>query len=149
MNIPCLSLWQPWASVIFAIDPETKTPAKIDETRGWPTHVRGLIAIHASKHPVGADDQRYYGRTIHRLGLQFASMPFGKIIGTVELVNCRPTVDVVPHRSDAQLFWGNYEEIEDGKRRYAFELRNPVLLPEPIPFVGRQGFFNVELSDAH
>ena len=40
--IPCLSLWQPWASLI-AIG------AKHIETRHWKTDYRGPIAIHAAK----------------------------------------------------------------------------------------------------
>jgi len=45
-----LSLWQPWAEMIFRTD-DDGVALKPDETRSWPTHVRGRIAIHAAKKP--------------------------------------------------------------------------------------------------
>lgn len=44
-----LSLWQPWASLIAH-------GAKTIETRGWATHYRGPLAIHAAKTTKGIDE---------------------------------------------------------------------------------------------
>jgi hypothetical protein len=46
-----ISLWQPWASLLF-----TTPRAKLHETRHWPTSYRGLLYIHAAKRPMRARD---------------------------------------------------------------------------------------------
>jgi activating signal cointegrator 1 len=144
MNLPCLSLWQPWASVIFLLD-ERGMQLKKDETRHWETNVRGRIAIHAAKSLEGRKDftdeelpepLSWYDNCIMRR----KQMPLGCILGTVEIIACHKTETIRARRSEEQLRWGNYA---DG--RYAFELKNPELLAIPIPYVGRQGFFRVEL----
>lgn len=46
-SLPCISLWQPWASALAI-------RSKRNETRSWATSYRGPIAIHAAKRaPVG------------------------------------------------------------------------------------------------
>ena len=136
MKISCLSLWQPWASVIFQLD-HVGNQLKIDETRHWPCRIRGRVAIHAAKTLKGK--QNVPDDWLMPLGLRYDTMPYGCILGTVEIVTCWKTEMVAKHRSEAQLRWGNY-----APGRFAFELANPVLLPEPIPYRGLQGFFNVE-----
>jgi hypothetical protein len=144
----CLSLWQPWASSIFCFDCEG-VQIKKDETRHWPTNVRGRIAIHAAKSTKGREmmpEEDLHASLSWRdntvLGL--APMPLGCILGTVEIVACHRTQDIAPRRSEAQLLWGDYRQFgENGKQRYAFELANPVALREPIPYRGEQGFFSV------
>lgn len=138
----CLSLWQPWASVIFETDHEGK-PVKPDETRGWVTNVRGRIAIHAAK-TLDKKFRAMYEPTLTVLGLRWNSLPLGCIVGTVDLVDCVRACKVIPAREDWQLFWGDYRHFGDqGEPRYAFVFRDPIKLPEPVPCVGRQGFFNV------
>jgi hypothetical protein len=136
MTIPCLSIWQPWASVIFEIDANGRR-VKTDETRSWSTHIRGRIAIHASKTMEGVKD---FDQDDFPPRLRMGNMPFGAIIGTAWLKECWRTEEIVGHRSKLQLSWGDYS-----RGRYAFELVNTTLLPQPIPYRGQQGFFNVEL----
>jgi hypothetical protein len=63
-------------------------------------------------------------------------MPFGCLIGTVEIVDCVKTETVKRHHW--QQVWGNYDA-----GRYAFVLAKPLLFETPIPYTGRQGFFNI------
>lgn len=141
----CLSLWQPWASVIFETD-HAGVSVKADETRGWSTNVRGTIAVHAAKHKLKPIHQATYEMVMRSLGMVWSELPFGCIVGTVEIVNCRPAEEVARERKDWQRFWGDYRAVgDDGKKRYAFELRNPLRLTSPIPCIGRQGFFEVNL----
>lgn len=141
----CLSLWQPWASVIFELDSDG-VQLKPDETRPWKTNIRGTIAIHAAKKTLPLEESRRYWMQLNALGLSYGTLPFGAIIGTVELVDCRPTLDAVKMRKEWQLFWGDYRDVgDDGKSRWAWELRNPVRFTKPIPCVGRQGFFEVRI----
>lgn len=151
MKLPCLSLWSPWSHVIFCMD-EHGVQLKKDETRGWPLAFRGRIAIHAAKSLKG---QKYIReeelprslswRENYTLGIP--AMKLGCILGTVDIVACYKTQDIRDRRSETQLFWGDYRNVGDNsKQRYAFELANPILLPEPIPYRGQQGFFTVELQ---
>lgn len=136
MKLLCLSLWQPWASVIF-IRNRHGIQIKPDETRHYPTRVRGRIAIHAAKTQQCRAD---FVETDIISAETWALYPFGAILGTVELASCHRTEDILPLRTAEQQAWGNY-----GEGRFAFELANPILLPEPIPYRGQQGFFTVEL----
>lgn len=141
----CLSLWQPWASVVFEND-HKGIPVKPDETRPWWTGIRGPLAIHASKRKMTHDEAGYFQPMLSVFGLRWHELPLGVIIGTVEVVGCSTTQSVAPFRSQAQLMWGDYRQFgEDGKQRYAIEFRNAVKLTSPIPWRGSQKFFEVNL----
>jgi len=89
------------------------------------------------------------------------SLPRGAIIATAELVECweiQPSngrgvnyKDVFIHKRDLQGLDG-FTWIEGNERlfgdwtpgRYAWELQNVVMLPEPIPAKGAQGLWNWE-----
>ena len=135
-----LSLWQPWADAIFRED-GNGVPLKPDETRHWPIHIRGRIAIHASKKPLrqvfNEDPRIWY--TMCACGMREHELALGAIIGTVEITDCIPTEAAMLLREDWQIVWGNY-----GPGRYAFVLRNPVRFSSPVPCVGRQGIFEWE-----
>ncbi len=138
-----LSLWQPWASVIFyCYGPNY--PVKPDETRGWPTKIRGRVAIHAAKRRYGGWDSNQYRIRIMALGLKWETLPLGCIVGTAEIVDCQPAQEVALQRDKYQLFWGDYRmQGDDGKARFAFILRDPIQFLHPVPWKGRQGFFEV------
>jgi hypothetical protein len=132
-----LSLWQPWAEMIFRTD-DDGVALKPDETRSWPTHVRGRIAIHAAKKPLRSILREFpqLKMSLMLCGVREHELAFGAIIGTVEIVHCLPTALV--RRADWQLCWGDYT-----LGRWAFELLSPIRFETPIPYIGRQGFFNV------
>lgn len=147
-----ISLWQPWAQLV-AIG------AKRIETRHWPTNIRGAIAIHAAKKSTGElralslrqpfRDALYPGDSIGWAG----PLPLGAIVAVADLYTCAPIVhpggaagarqsvlDPLALRPEEKAF-GNYD-LSEGPR-YAWGLRNVQALPEPIPFKGAQGFFDV------
>ena len=147
-----ISLWQPWAQLV-AIG------AKRIETRHWPTNIRGTIAIHAAKK---------WNRELRELSMEqpfrdalypgnaitWACAPaLGAIVAVAELYTCAPIVhpggavgarqsvlDPLALRPEEKAF-GNYD-LSAGPR-FAWGLRNAQALAEPIPFTGRQGFFDV------
>ena len=107
------------------------------ENRDWPTKVRGRIAIHASKRWKDADILYDWNTVLDMAEVDGLDFPLdwpkeemqekaGCIVGTVEIVDCVRT-----HPSD--FFVGEY----------GFVLRDPIILPEPIPFKGALGFFDV------
>lgn len=122
-----ISLWQPWASAMAV-------GLKMNETRSWSTNYRGPVAIHAAIRWT-REEQSYY---IHHpdYSLLPAMVPLGKIVAIGNLVMCTPVENVIP--TERERSWGNYSE-----GRYAWIFDDVRALPEPIPFKGAQGFFNV------
>jgi len=129
-----ISLWQPWASLWL-------TPAKIHETRHWPTRHRGPLLVHAAKRKIDDLD----GDELHRICVRLfgdgyrATLPRGALLGVVHLTDCLSTVADGPAHGD-DLSCGDWSEGRYGWRRDGFETF------APIHCIGRQGLFDV--SDA-
>jgi len=138
--VKCISLWQPWATLMVI-------GAKRNETRSWPTSHRGVIAIHAAKkwtHEL-ADmcltepfldvlKDEFSSRSAYRSG---GAIPLGVIVGTVEIVGCKQITEENRPSGNERAF-GDYTP-----GRFGWQARNPVRFAEPIPFRGAQGFFEV------
>ena len=142
--VRCISLWQPWASLMAC-------GAKMVETRGWGTHVRGTVYIHAAKTlrgiapyigrlPVEGDEQ---GPMESALGLKSfewkRKLPFGQIIAVGELVDCQSAwraLAVFP----LQKPFGDYTEGRYG------HIYHGLRAIEPIPYRGAQGFFRARIA---
>ena len=133
MRVRCISLWQPWAS-LMALNLKTV------ETRHWNTNVRGKIYIQAAKtrggikslHPLTAikiDDA---------LGVEteemFDKLPFGKLICHGELTSCidsEKALDLYP----SQEHFGDFSKGRFG------HIYNNLTRIDPIGVKGAQGFF--------
>jgi len=149
-----LSLWQPYASFMFANLPN---PPKTIETRTRPSKHRGLLAIHATaKEPTWIREE-WLGNmdkiTLLRSYLQdltaiiagvpylektFDELPRGRILGTVEVMECRPVIEA--RRIIGPLEWA-LGDFAHG--RHAIFTRNPRKLITPVPWKGKQGFWNL------
>ena len=140
-----LSLTQPWAQLVAL-------GQKQYETRSWKTNYRGLLAIHASKSfprwarvlceedPMFVSVLGTYWVAFDELGRIGAPkpLPLGAIVGTAELVNCGPT--------DGKEQWLLRKERAFGdwsSGRYAWKLKNPRVLSEPIPRKGSLGLWKL------
>jgi LSD1 subclass zinc finger protein len=141
----CISLWQPWASLIVI-------GAKHYETRHWSTSYRGKILIHAAKR-WGRDIDQLVVREPFRSALVNGgcrtpwSLPLGMIVGVADIVECYlcdtraligPKGISRPLPSEPELSLGDYTQD-----RYAWKLENPRRFPTPIPYRGLQQIFNV------
>lgn len=141
----CISLWQPWASLWCS-------GRKVHETRHWPTSHRGWLAVHAAKKNVcsaieknaavaeDGDVDAFLDLLRDEYGAHWApDLPRGAIIGVVNIVDCVSTEKVIwaPAEFDDRLC-GDFSEGRFAWRRSEFRL-----LPEPIPYKGRQGMFDV------
>ena len=138
--------------------------AKTIETRHWSTDYRGPIAIHAAKRRV-LDELIYYSAAWNWNGVFYdlthgkpdvklwEALPFGAIVATATLVDCRPTESFTlgeietprrPEGEKSNLYdWterqmGNFEI-----GRFGWVLANIRALKEPVPFKGKQSFFPV------
>lgn len=153
-----ISLWQPWASAMAV-------GSKLNETRHWSTKYRGPLVIHAAKRMVKdemictACSWRWCA-ALSPLGVAMGDdtplwdrLPFGALIAIGNLVDVVRTEDItlgeietMRYRPDDKVkntgwnerLMGNYD-----LERFAWRFEDIRPLPEPIPFKGGQGFFNV------
>jgi len=129
MTIPCLSLWQPWATAIAL-------GIKKNETRSWATNYRGWLAIHAAKRKM-TDEEAWMTREFPRFAIP---VPLGAVVCIVRLVGCLPIALVKKLGvSENEQRWGNYDE-----GRWAWMTSPSIEIPEPIPLVGHRGLFRWE-----
>lgn len=152
-----LSLWQPWATLCVAPDPDHGgKPAKVHETRHFAPRLAlpFSVAIHATKTwnaevRAAFEDVRFRS-ALARCGFypgdprkvvgSVRGVPLGAIVGIARVVCVDATLvsagdyDIVNKgdHSDDYTF-GNFQ---DG--RFAWRLADTLMLREPIPFSGRQ-----------
>lgn len=145
-----LSLWQPWASLVY-------TGAKKWETRGWATHYRGPLVIHAAKR--WTDDERFYlscwewvsalgplvGEPLDLTTKTWNEIPESKILlgyalCVVDLVACVKTDDLTLAEVGTDEPFGNFS-----LGRFAWRLENLRFPFKPFLVKGHQGLFNVDI----
>lgn len=120
-----VSLWQPWASAMAL-------GLKTVETRHWRTNVRGSVAIHAAKR--WTREERELAEA-HGLPLP---LPLGAVVAVGWFMAIHSTERLAPQLSPQELAWGNY-----GPGRFGWIFGDIRALSEPVPCIGRQGFFNL------
>lgn len=128
-SITCISLWQPWASLMAA-------GFKLHETRHWMTPTRGRFAIHAAKRVdvSGAPAELCE----FALGPDWArSVPRGVVMGVGQLTACVRTDAPFFEPAQCDLLAGNY-----GPDRFAWRVEGFRPLREPLPLIGRQSLFS-------
>lgn len=122
----CLTIRQPWAWLIFN---DSGKGLKDVENRTWETKIRGEIAIHTSKKV----DKDTYKNLIKYSELKLPpieELETGKIIGTVEIIDCV---------SSYPSYWKELDSI-------GFILQNPIKLLSTIDIKGQLGFFNLPVE---
>lgn len=159
MKLKCLSLWQPWASLLVA-------GKKRVETRGWEMRHRGPLLIHAAKKwdtklMELCHRQEPFASALAALGMTIPAlprlnkpsrMPFGEIVGRVDVVDCFRT-ELVGNGLDVCRFAAGLMVSPDERAfgdyspgRFAILCANFVAFDKPIPCNGRQGMFDVDES---
>jgi hypothetical protein len=137
-----LTLWQPWAQGIAL-------GLKEIETRSWATWYRGPLLIHAAKRWTRAeiDDQ---ARLVHAARadctvyesqvLAFEKRPpLGCVVALAMLGDCLSTETLIRINVPAlERAFGDYSP-----GRFGWFLENVQALPEPIPWPGAQGLWDV------
>lgn len=131
-----ITVLQPWATLI-AIG------AKTNETRGWSTPYRGLLAIHAGKG---------YPKELRQLELEepfhtalmvararvVDPLPLGAIVAVARLSGIKQVTSEsdLTKLSRQELAFGDYSS-----GRYVWALRDVYRLPVPIEARGKQGLW--------
>lgn len=142
-----ITIKQPWAQLICE-------GLKDIENRTWPTKYRGRVLIHAAldkhfdkenaftKNKILDDEKtRFIISQNKELEIFGAHLPYGAIVGSVEIVDC-----VINHPS----IWAEKTPITDlGMLKvqcqpniYNWVLVNPILFPEPISAKGKLSFWD-------
>ncbi|MBS1702871.1 MAG: ASCH domain-containing protein [Armatimonadetes bacterium] len=132
MDIKLCSVRQPWAWALIH-------GGKDVENRSWSTNYRGLLAIHAGlrDHNTLAHDNwkefeaQYVGKDAFK-DFDAKKEPRGAIIGVVEMFDCVPGHLVDSIWRDEEPGW------------FAWRVRNPIPLPEPIAYKGQLGLRDIE-----
>lgn len=133
VDVKALTLYQPWASAIAF-------GAKSIETRSWRTDYRGPIAIHAAaRRPEDLAD--YHGRAfaareLERRAGRISALPLRAFVAVAELVDVIPTHLLNPEPLEAA-----FGDFDPG--RYGWILADVRRLPEPVPYQGARGLWEV------
>jgi len=75
-----LSIRQPWAELIIL-------GQKIIEVRSQRTNIRERVYIYAGRNKIEAEEE---ARIAAKFGIDVDGLPRGVLVGTVEIVGCRP-----------------------------------------------------------
>lgn len=127
-----LSLWQPWASAMAY-------GWKRIETRHWSTSYRGPLAIHAAKRWTWEERDEWECARRDNPELRLPDRPpLGAVVAVCRLVDIRPTELLRGRINGQECRWGDYSD-----RRFGWIFEDIRALPEPIPFRGAQGFFDI------
>lgn len=142
-TMKCLSIRQPWASLIMGAGKQHNTTMfqlpKDVENRTWGTGYRGRILIHAAQ---SLDKDHDLFLAMVASDYLDGALPRGALLGTAEIVDChqqRHSVDGAPPccRSLWAVRVSGY---------WHWMLRNPVPFASPVPYKGRLGLFDVPAS---
>lgn len=136
-----ITLHQPWASLIAY-------GHKRFETRGWRTHYRGPIAIHAGKQ-IDRQAVLMIARDYPSIWREISPLPTGVILATAELVECWEITENRSLRLEgimravplSEEYFGDYSP-----GRYAWELADVRQLTEPIPAKGQLSLWEYPLE---
>ena len=144
-----ISLKQPMAWAIFNGKPV--------ENRGWNTHYRGPLLIHASRH-FDVEDCRWIQDNSEELGIKLPSgFLMGYLLGVAELVKVIAKKDSVwdPIPGHPPDVGSQHNELEYMKKEcpeyfspwfvgpFGFVLKNAKLFKLPIQYKGKLGIFDV------
>lgn len=120
MQVKCLSIRQPYASLILS-------GQKPLEFRSWPTNYRGPLFIASAMTP--ERDEPFFS----------PDLPRGVILGCADLIDCVPINDTCEPVDSAD---------DPDFACYAFVMDKPKTLIQPIPVKAVLRIFNVELNES-
>jgi len=129
----CLSMHQPWASLLIA-------GIKKHEGRSWYTHIRGRLWIASTAKPVTQEDidmmERFYKQYYDDQNLEFPTQyPSGVLLGYVTLADCLPQEE----------YQKTYPEGESDSP-YVFVCSNPQPLSILFPVKGEHKIYKLDSS---
>ena len=136
-----ITICQPYAELICL--PATDPRHKRVENREWPTRYRGPLLIHAGKNQgwleiEPGDDGKPWDANYE---IPLASMQFGAVVATCNLIDCLRIDRIEAGQYDKQYPW--LREHQHASGTWCFVLADVVRLPNPIPWRGAQGLWDI------
>ena len=132
-----ITLYQPYATLMML-------GLKQNETRSFKTRVRGELGIHAAASIPNWCKMKMAEQPF-KSALKGIDLPTGKILGTVELIDCVTTSKFL---CDQAIYTARtWDEISFGDYspgRFAWITKNPIPFEKPIIAKGSQGFWKYE-----
>lgn len=129
-TIPALTVCQPYASLLLL--PHSHPDAKKIENRVWYLGYRGPLVIHAGQ-------SRTWLASYHKPLPE--SMPYGAILGVVDVVECFRYVDIASANVPDEFNWTRTHIHAEGP--WCIVCANPRPLAEPISYCGAQKLWRV------
>ncbi len=133
--ISAISLWQPWASLMFH-------QAKMIETRHWKTKPGQFLAIHAAK-KWGEELSELSQSIRFRKYLAGQEIPRGVFGAIGYLEECISTMEWQPATELDEYWFGDYSA-----GRFGWKFSKIWTLPAPIPAQGRQSVWKLNAKEA-
>ena len=137
MKVLCLSVRQPWASLILRPGPNGKRV----ENRSWTIAHRGLLAIHASSSRADWDVLAEEDKDRYLPEWRITPPEYGAVLGVVRLVRiCRP------HQLPEEL--RHHAFVDSNPNNWCWVVDQPRRLTQPHIIRGQSRVFYVEFADA-
>ena len=124
-----ITIHEPYATAIV-------TGVKRYETRPRRTNIRGLVAIHAGLKRTSLDFSKA------NIYLKPEYLAYGAVVGFAEIADCVPVEEIRGNLSDVELAMGDYSP-----GRFAWVLKNPIMLLTIVPAKGKQGWWQWDASE--
>lgn len=138
-----LTICQPYAHLICCLDAGDSRGKRV-ENRKWPSSYRGPLLIHAGKSRDWLDLHPYEGID-NTYNIPLADMTFGAVVGRVDLVDCIRIEEIeTSGKWDQKYPWLRDHEHTEGP--WCWVLANPMRLPEPVPWKGQLGLFDIPMA---
>lgn len=143
-GMPCITLWQPWASLIFVEQVDLR---KLHETRSFRPplkYVGGRIAIHAAAAfpPLKVISEELHELCYDAFGCGYHySLPRGVMLGTAILSGAVPATERTNQTTEEDRIAGDWSP-----GRWAWPLSDIEPLANPIPAKGKQGWWQARLQ---
>jgi hypothetical protein len=115
------------------------------ENRPRPFHYRGRIAIHAglSRKWLHIEHRKSDGVLVdYEFDLPVSELVFGAVLGTVNVIDCVTSADILSGRYDEKHPWLRKHQHVSGP--WCLILDDPMPYERPIPAAGMLGLWNWE-----
>lgn len=130
----CISLWQPWATLLVR-------GFKKNETRSWPLNHRGRTLIHAAKRWTREQARLCASWPFNEYLDIRETLPLGCLVGVVDFARVDPVHECGVAFHSHEWHFGDYSP-----GRWVWQTSDRIEFTFPIPHRGAQGVVNVDIE---
>lgn len=144
-----ITICQPYATLVLPRGPDGIVEKRV-ENRTWFAHYRGPLLIHAGKSlewldlVPDPDEPLLDILSVDReSGVRLGEMVLGAVIGIVELVACVSAKDILSGDLEGYSLYSGLRDHKHVHGPWCHIYKNARRFKTPVPYRGRQGFFEV------